>query len=349
MAATNCYFAAINSGCGFVSLFDGIFFGESITRRYIIKGGPGTGKSSFMRRVGQSALGQGRKVEYYYCSSDTTSLDGVVIDGRIALFDGTAPHSYDTVAPGVCDEIINLGQFWSADALREHADKIRSLGKVKGAAYRRAYGYLSAALGVWRTASDVVSDCVLADKMRSAAARDLGKLGLSKKGSVSYAQTEAMGVHGSVYLPTLVSSATRVHLVEDCHGVCSMYLGELTALARKEGFEARISVDTVDTECVREIYFPETGDCFSCVRDGSDDDSPRVNMRRFIDTDKYAEVRQTHRAALGAYDRLISLAKESLACAGRAHGEIEKYYVASMDFSALERYIRDFLDKAELL
>ena len=90
MAETNgrsAYFAAVNSGRGFVSLFEGIFFGESITRRYIIKGGPGTGKSSFMRRVGQRALGEGRGVEYYYCSSDTASLDGVVIDGSVAIFD----------------------------------------------------------------------------------------------------------------------------------------------------------------------------------------------------------------------------------------------------------------------
>ena len=348
MAETNgrsAYFAAVNSGRGFVSLFEGIFFGESITRRYIIKGGPGTGKSSFMRRVGQRALGEGRGVEYYYCSSDTASLDGVVIDGRVAIFDGTAPHSYDTTAPGVRDEIINLGAFWDAEILRGEADGIGRLTEQKRAAYRRAYGYLRAALEVARTAEDVVSDCVLWDKMRSAVARDLGKLGLERKGTVTYAQTEAMGVRGRAYLPTLVSSSPRVHFVEDCHGIAAAYLGELLSLAKKEGLEARISVDTVDTERVREIYFPETGDVFTAVGDAVGEDCPRVNMRRFVDADKYAWIRRAHRASVGAYERLTDLAIEELGRAGRAHAEMEKYYVSAMDFSALEQFVREFLDK----
>ena len=45
------YFAAANTKDGFYSYFDDIFFNPSIKRRYIIKGGPGTGKSSFMKRV----------------------------------------------------------------------------------------------------------------------------------------------------------------------------------------------------------------------------------------------------------------------------------------------------------
>ena len=45
------FFAAANTGRGFVSYFDEIFFCDDIKQRYVIKGGPGTGKSSIMRRV----------------------------------------------------------------------------------------------------------------------------------------------------------------------------------------------------------------------------------------------------------------------------------------------------------
>lgn len=342
------YFAAANSGNGFVSMFDEIFFGKNIKRRYIIKGGPGTGKSSFIRKVGLSAERQGLPVEYYYCSSDTDSLDGAVIGGSVALLDGTAPHSYDTIAPGVYDEIVNLGQFWNSEKLGRHADKIAELGKLKSAAYRRAYGYLGAALATVKTAEDVVSDCVLADKMKAAAARDISKLSLSKKGSVTVAQTEAMGVHGRVYLPTLALSAGHIHAVEDCYGIASAYLGELFSLARSRGYEAKVSFDTVDTAKVREILFPETGDCFTAVYEATENCS-RVNVKRFVDTEKYAAVRQTYRSAMNCYDRLCRLAMESLSSAGKAHGEMEKYYVAAMDFVSQEKYCARFIDKLSIL
>ena len=68
-AGEEAYFAAVNSGAGFISFFEEIFYAPQISRRYVIKGGPGTGKSSFLRRVAKSAESCGRSVKYYYCSS----------------------------------------------------------------------------------------------------------------------------------------------------------------------------------------------------------------------------------------------------------------------------------------
>ena len=47
------FFASMNSGDGFISYFKEIF--SSLDRLYIIKGGPGTGKSRFMREAAQQA------------------------------------------------------------------------------------------------------------------------------------------------------------------------------------------------------------------------------------------------------------------------------------------------------
>ena len=44
-------FAASNSCEGFKSYYGEIFAGPGIERLYVIKGGPGTGKSHFMRTV----------------------------------------------------------------------------------------------------------------------------------------------------------------------------------------------------------------------------------------------------------------------------------------------------------
>ena len=110
-------FAAANSGRGFKSFYSQILSDARILRRYMIKGGPGTGKSSFMRRVASAAESEGYSVDYYYCSSDHTSLDAIVIEGVVALVDSTPPHVMEPELVGAKDEIVNIGEFWDSSAL----------------------------------------------------------------------------------------------------------------------------------------------------------------------------------------------------------------------------------------
>ncbi len=77
------------------------------TRIFVIKGGPGVGKSTFMKWIENEMVNQGFDVEEHHCSSDPDSLDGLVIPSiGVALLDGTAPHIVDPKNPGVCDETI---------------------------------------------------------------------------------------------------------------------------------------------------------------------------------------------------------------------------------------------------
>lgn len=93
------YFLGANSYRGFCSMYDDFVFSPMIDRLYIIKGGAGCGKSSFMKTIADAANEAGRDVERIVCSGDTDSLDGIFIPGlRIAYVDGTAPHAAVTIA-----------------------------------------------------------------------------------------------------------------------------------------------------------------------------------------------------------------------------------------------------------
>ena len=105
------YFASSNTAAGFRSDFEGIFGGAR--RIIVLKGGPGTGKSAFLRAAATAAEAAGRRGERFYCSSDPASLDGILADGELAIVDGTAPHVWEPKLPGALEEIVNLGQFWS--------------------------------------------------------------------------------------------------------------------------------------------------------------------------------------------------------------------------------------------
>ena len=122
------FFAAANTEKGFRSLFDEIFTPEKFRRIYILKGGPGTGKSTLMRNLGAVAEGEGYDVEYICCSSDPDSLDGLFIPAISTGFvDGTAPHVWHPRAVGTFEQWINLGAFWNEKMLSDRREQIEKL------------------------------------------------------------------------------------------------------------------------------------------------------------------------------------------------------------------------------
>lgn len=97
MTSTTHFFLGANSGQGFQNLFHRFCQPEDFHDLIVLKGGPGVGKSTLMRTIGQAMEERGEEVEYLYCSGDPQSLDGVHIPRiRTAIVDGTAPHGRGT-------------------------------------------------------------------------------------------------------------------------------------------------------------------------------------------------------------------------------------------------------------
>lgn len=68
---------------------------EAISKRYFLKGRPGTGKSSLLRKLVLQAERRGFDVEVYRCGFDPKSLDMVLIrELDVVIFDSTPPHEY---------------------------------------------------------------------------------------------------------------------------------------------------------------------------------------------------------------------------------------------------------------
>lgn len=87
------YFLGGNTPSGFYSLYHQLSDPEHIRALYIIKSGPGSGKSSLMRRVGRHAQAAGLETEEVLCSGDPDSLDALILPQLgAALVDGTAPQ-----------------------------------------------------------------------------------------------------------------------------------------------------------------------------------------------------------------------------------------------------------------
>lgn len=135
------FFLGANSAAGFYSLYDG-FATDKGDRLKLIKGGPGCGKSGFMRKLANKAESRGFAVEYILCSGDPSSLDGVYFpELKLGYADATAPHILEPRFFGFDSCYVNLGAF-----CRDYDDeRIPALTESYRKMYSCAYSYLAAA------------------------------------------------------------------------------------------------------------------------------------------------------------------------------------------------------------
>lgn len=91
------FFLGANTPQGFVSRYDQLADPADGWREFVIKGGPGTGKSTMMKRIAAEVGARCSEIELIRCSSDVDSLDAVILPAiKTAIADGTAPHVWHT-------------------------------------------------------------------------------------------------------------------------------------------------------------------------------------------------------------------------------------------------------------
>ena len=118
---------------------------ENLNKRYFIKGRPGTGKSTFLRRVAKRAEEMGYDAEIYYCSFDKDSLDMVIVpELQFCVFDSTAPHEMfpESDRDVILDFYTEAGLSGTDERYKKELEEISYRYKHKmaeGMAYLRLY------------------------------------------------------------------------------------------------------------------------------------------------------------------------------------------------------------------
>ncbi len=128
---------------GAVNFIDNIT--EDITRRYIIKGRPGSGKSTLMKRIGSQAESSSLSVEYYPCAFDPNSIDMVIIPSlSVVVVDGTAPHVVDPFR--LNDVVVDMFQLCMDTSIEEvHKERLGELNMAYQNKMALATNFLSEA------------------------------------------------------------------------------------------------------------------------------------------------------------------------------------------------------------
>ncbi len=342
----NACFAASNSSHGFHSYYSEFFDRESIRRLYAIKGGPGTGKSRFMREVAEAGRTHGWTAEMIYCSSDADSLDGVILSKNgesVAFLDATAPHVFEPTHPGFREEIINLGQFWDADALRRQREEIESLNAQKGNAYKRAYRYLSAYGELTENRRALVAPYIKRKAIFHFAEKLLQKVPNGRDFQVSTALMHSIGMRGAVGFDTYFAASDSIILIEDCRGCGEIMMEELYQAAMQKGLRVKVSKDPILSDSLDGLFLCDSRMMFSTCPDTLCKFPHRtVSTRRFVETGKMRSVRASINFTERMRDALLSEAILEMEKVKQHHFRLEEIYAASMDFGAKEAFTKSF-------
>lgn len=341
-------FAASNSAEGFRNYYGDIFTDTRVDRLYIIKGGPGTGKSHFMRVVARRARERGYGVTEYYCSSDPGSLDGILLvregSPTLGLLDGTAPHVREPAVPGARDETVNLGQFWNSRALAGQKETITALGKAKSAAYANAYTCLRAAGAMDALGDALVGGCVRTDSLNALAARLLRNQPTGEKYEAIPALRRALSMGGKHTLHSYEAAARTLILPDSHYGLGYRLTEAMLALSASRGQRVYVSYDPLCPAKIDGLLYPDTGLCV-LVGEGEPVEAVptrTLSLRRYTDPDALRAIRGELRHTLSLRETLTDTALRHLRAAAEAHFELEKIYSAAMDFAAKEAFTETF-------
>ncbi|KZE64842.1 hypothetical protein AWM68_09310 [Fictibacillus phosphorivorans] len=340
------YYAGGNTARGFHNLFSSNISG--LDRLFILKGGPGTGKSTLMKSIGKKWNEEGYDVEYIHCASDNGSIDGVILrELSIGIVDGTAPHVIEPKAPGAIEEYVNLGEAWDSKKLAKSKNEILKLSESISADFQKAYETFHEALLIhdeWEEIYIMNMDYNKANKLTDELMHLFFSKKVNKQANVYHRFLGAATPKGAVdFVPNLTEGLNKRYLIKGRPGSGkSTLLKKLAANAEASGYDVEIyhcgfDPNSLDMIIVRELgfaifdstapheYFPERpGD--SIV------DMYEKTIKRGTDEKYFDSLKEIS----GRYSQKMKEAISFLAAAKDNHDDLEKIYIAAMNFSILD-------------
>ena len=350
---TDTYFLAANSFSGFVSKFYENYFPEKGYKVFIIKGGPGTGKSSFMKRIATKAQAKGFSVSVCPCSSDPDSLDAVIIrDKKIIIFDGTAPHTVEAKYPGVCENIIDLGKFWDTEKLEKNRYSIISASNINSAFHKTAALYLSACGEIRTDSLKTAKTYTNREKAVKYAQKICEKYIPKRLGGSGFEHIrfiEGITPKGIVSYPeTISASAERIVAINDNIGTVSTLICDyVRQYALANGYEIiTVKNPFLPGSLTDHIIIPELK--FAVVTENRQikfsSEIEKIHSRRFLNSKEKSIKKKRISFNEKVEKELLNSAIETLKKAKMSHDVLEKYYIESMDFKSLDAFAENFTD-----
>jgi len=350
----NCpkYFLAANSSFGFVSYFEKCYDPKYGWKAYIIKGGPGTGKSSFMKFLLNVALEKGQPAVVCPCSSDPNSFDAVLFPKiKIAVLDGTSPHTVDPKYPAVGDTLLNFGEFWDEDMLLKNKAEIIKVTEENKFYHKLASLYIKSSGKVTESNYEIAYKNTDLGRVfefgKKLCKKYFEKIGTKGREEVRF--ISGVTPNGIVNLnDTITHNFNEIVIIRDNFGVVSNALMEfVSGYAVNNGYEIIRLKNHILPEMTDHILIPKISLAFVRETDSNifENKTRRIRINRFTDMKNLCVQKKKIKMNNKLINELLNSAIENLKTAKETHDKLEKFYIEAMDFSKLKNFAEEFAEK----
>lgn len=334
------FFLGANTPCGFHSLFSELYDPYGGWSSYIIKGGPGTGKSSMMKRIADICEKEGIFCEKIHCASDPSSLDALIFDSKkISIVDGTAPHVIEPLFPGAVETVLTMDAFRDDSVLKKQRDEIIRLSTEISSCHKKSVRFLQASQSLSRDIRRISLSGTDTEKAERYASRIASRKFGTPRGTV--------GTERQRFLSAVTPDGIYVHsknsdffdditVIDDPYGtVSSIIIGCLRRYALGSGLDVISCPCPLHPDCGPEhLFVPEIGFAVLSSRTHHrfTSGSTTVSYSRFTDSSALKEFKSRIAFSRKTEKELLEEAVSAMNSALKLHDELEEIYKSSMDF-----------------
>ncbi len=341
------FFMGANCKTGYCSLFNSLYDPRDNGTHFLLKGGPGSGKSTLMKRVAEKLEKEGYFVERGYCSADPASLDVVLApEINFSVLDATAPHTFDPTLPGVTEHIVDLGAAFNTEYLNSHRDEIAQLVYDNKALHKKCADYMWVAsrfsLEYSQLAESFVNKDKLINYMKRLAKRTIPPKNANGRGKINKRFLSAVSPDGIlVQYETIVALAEKLVTIEDRYSAVSQhimrYIAEYAAVNGYDVYECFCPY--FPTTKIEHIIIPELKICYfseNSFHRSLAFDEKIVHTSRFFENGAVGEAKEKLVYFKRAEKDLTDEAVKKLSVAKGIHDKLEEYYIKATDFSVVD-------------
>ena len=338
------FFLGANSENGFVSYFKQLQEQDRSMQLLILKGGPGSGKSTLMKKVLRFAEEKGHILEIIPCASDPDSLDAFIdYTAGFSMMDGTSPHTEDPTIPGARHHILYTGALWDSRKLSEKYDEIKKLTDDVGACHKGATSYIRAAASLLSENKQYAKDFLRKKETIDFAEKVISHLSGGKSGVETKRLLSAVSV-GEIkqFTDTVSFYADKIYIIEDSFGAASDFIMKTVAFsARLKGENYIYCPCSVMPDKCDHLIFPESRTAL-------------VTKNNFLDFSKGETVSGFYndmpfesdmKKRLGLAQKLLSQGCALVKKAKNIHDDLEAYYKDAMCFENFDDLFRDITER----
>ena len=340
------FFLGANSNIDFVSYFGQLHGQNSSMQLLILKGGPGSGKSSLMKRIADFAEKKAHRLEIIPCASDPSSLDAVIdYTANFAVMDGTSPHTEDPTLPGVYHHILYTGDLWDCSKLYDKREDISKLSAQISDCHKGAGSYIKAASSLLGENMRYAEKFICREKAAKVINQIAEKINSGKKGGEEKRLLSALTVGElKVFSKTPHSLSDTIYVINDTWGAAADFIlkGIYTLARLKEEPLIYCPCSLMPKKCDH-LIFPEsrisvlTGNNHLKFEGGE-----TINGDKFYDEMPLVKDMEMR---LASAEKLLPRACNLIKKAKKLHDDLEAYYVGAMDFSQMDKIFDSVINR----